>query len=423
MRILHVLDHSLPEQTGYVYRTLGILGVQRGFGWETLQLTTPRNHPGRPEAETLDGWTFHRSTVPDSPFARLPGLRETLEMRATEYAVERLIAAHRPDVIHAHSPVLTALPAHRAARRAGLPLVYELRALWEDAAVDHGATRPGGLRYRAVKALETRMLRRADAVVTLCEAMRREIVGRGIPEASITVVPNAVDADRFGQPGARDPALAADLGLTGKIVLGFIGSFYRYEGLDLLLGALPLIRATRPDVALLLVGGHEQETALRAQAAALGLGEAIRFSGRVPHAAVRHYYDQIDFLVYPRRRMRLTDLVTPLKPLEALAEGRIVLASDVGGHRELLRDGETGFLFRPDDPAALAQRVLDVIAMPDRHAAVREAGRRFVRTERTWQIAAARYREVYERALARASMARNTRSWPALVSAQPKRSA
>ena len=423
MRILHVLDHSLPEQTGYVYRTLGILGAQRSFGWDTLHLTTPRNHPGRPAEETLDGWSFHRCDVPDWPLARRPVLREVLEMRATERAIDRLIETYRPDVIHAHSPVLTAIPARRAARRAGLPLVYEVRSLWEDAAVDHGTTRPGGLRYRVVRALETRMLRRADAVVTLCEAMRREIAGRGIAGSAITVVPIAVDADRFGQPGTRDPDLAAALGLSGRIVLGFIGSFYHYEGLDLLIAAMPRIRAARPDVALLLVGGNQQEAALRAQAAALGLGDAVRFTGRVPHAEVRRYYDLIDFLVYPRRRMRLTDLVTPLKPLEAMAEGRIVLASDVGGHRELLRDGETGFLFPPDDPAALAARVLEVIAAPERHAAMRAAGRHFVRTERTWQISAARYREVYERALARASTSRKTLSWPALVSSQPKRSA
>ena len=423
MRILHVLDHSLPEQTGYVYRTLGILGAQRSFGWETLHLTTPRNHPGRPAEETIDGWTFHRSNIPDLPLARRPVLRELLEMRATERAIDRLIATHRPDLIHAHSPVLTAIPAHRAARRAGLPLVYEVRAVWEDAAVDHGTARQGGLRYHAVRALETRMLRRADAVVTLCEAMRGEIAARGVPAERITVVPNAVDLDRFGQPGAPDPALAAALGLAGRTVLGFIGSFYHYEGLDLLLAAMPLIRAARPDMTLLLVGGGQEDARLRAQAAALGLGDAVRFTGRVPHGEVRRYYDLVDFLIYPRRRMRLTDLVTPLKPLEALAEGRIVLASDVGGHRELLRDNETGFLFAPDDPAALARRVLEAAVAQDQHPRMREAGRHFVRTERTWQSSAGRYREVYERLLARSSTRRNTASWPALVSSQPNRSA
>jgi len=404
MRILHVLDHSLPLQSGYVYRTLGILTAQRGFGWETLHLTTPRYNAGVPEAETVDGWTFHRTPHPACPLAGRPVIREVLEMRATEARIAALIAAHRPEIVHAHSPVLTAIPARRAARRAGLKLVYEVRALWEDAAVDHGTSRAGDLRYRAVRALESRMLRRADAVVTLCEAMRREIAARGVPAERISVVGNAVDPARF-RPAARpDAALAARLGLRGRVVLGFIGSFYRYEGLDLLIAALPQIRTTHPDAMLLLVGGGEQEPQLRAQAARLGLAEAVRITGRVPHEEVGRYYDLIDFLVYPRRRMRLTELVTPLKPLEAMAEGRIVFASDVGGHRELIRDDVTGFLFPPDDATALAARVTAAIAACDRHDAVRAAARQFVQAERTWTVTAAQYRAVYAR-LAAATVA------------------
>ena len=407
MRILHVLDHSLPEQSGYVYRTLGILAAQRSFGWETILLTTPRNHPGRPQVETLDGWTFHRTEVPHWKFFQTPVIRELMEMRATESGVAELIAAQRPDIVHAHSPVLTAIPARRAARRVGVPLVYEARGLWEDAAVDHGTLRAGDMRYRLIRALETRIFRQADAVVTLSEAMRREIAGRGVPPEKISVVPNAVDTDRFGQPGQRDAALAQALGLEGRTVLGFIGSFYHYEGLDLLIDAMTKIRDQRPDVILLLVGGGFEDERLRKQVVRLGLEETVRFTGRVPQADVRRYYDLTDFLVYPRRKMRLTELVTPLKPLEALAEGRIVLASDVGGHREMLRDGVTGFLFAPDDAAALARRALEAIAASDQHARMREAGRQFVAAERTWQASAANYHEAYGRALGVTSSSTN----------------
>lgn len=403
MRILHVLDHSPPLQSGYVYRTLGILGAQRSFGWETLHLTTPRNNAGWPEVETRDGWTFHRTPHPPAWLTRLPVAREMAEMRATESRIAALIAEHRPDIVHAHSPVLTAMPAARAARRAGLPLVYEVRALWEDAAVDHGTSRQGDLRYLSVRALETRALRRADAVVTLCRAMRDEISARGVPGSRLCVVGNAVDPARFRPAEPRDAALAARLGLQGCPVLGFIGSFYHYEGLDLLITALVQIRAQHPGAVLLLVGGGEQEPQLRALAARLGLQDVVRITGRVPHAEVGRYYDLIDFLVYPRRRMRLTDLVTPLKPLEAMAEGRIVLASDVGGHRELIRDGETGFLFPPDDPAKLAARVMDVIAAEPTLPAVRAAARGFVRTERTWTVTAEAYRPLYARLAPRAA--------------------
>jgi len=402
MRILHILDHSLPLQSGYVFRSLGILSAQRGFGWETIQLTTPRYNSSANVSETVDGWEFQRSAV-NLKFSKVPVVRDALEMRATERRIGEIIATHRPDILHAHSPVLNGIPALRAARRAGLPIVYEVRAFWEDAAVDLGRSRAGGLRYRAVRDMETYVLRRADAVVTLCNSVREEIAARGIPEDRIGVAPNAIDLDYFGEIRPRDEALAQKLGLSDRTVLGFIGSFYHYEGLDLLIAALPLIRAARPDAVLLLVGGGPQEERLKAKAAEMGLGDTVRFVGRVPHGEVRRYYDLVDFFVYPRRKMRLTDLVTPLKPLEAMAAGRIVAASDVGGHRELISDGETGFLFPSDDVVRIAERLIEIISATGKHARMRETARRHVETSRTWPSCAAVYRDVYARVLRRRS--------------------
>ncbi len=395
MQILHVLDHSLPLQSGYVFRTLGILAAQHGFGWETVQLTGPRQNVYRGPAETVDGWTFHRTRRPKWP-QRMPIARELAEMRALRWRLAKVIAETKPDIVHAHSPSLVGWPALHAARRAGLPLLYEIRGLWEDAAVDLGHSREGDLRYRATRKLETSLLRRADAVVTLCEGMRRELVTRGIPAERITIVPNAVEPALLRTPEPKDPSLLASLGLTGRTVLGFIGSFYHYEGLDLLLDALPVIRQSLSDIGVLLVGGGPMEDRLRIQATEHGLGEVVRFTGRVPHAEVQRYYDLVDFLVLPRKRMRLTELVTPLKPLEAMAEGRLVIASDVGGHRELIQDNVTGFLFSAGDADALARRVVDAAAATDRYAAMRDAARRFVETERIWPVSAANIRPVYE---------------------------
>jgi glycosyltransferase involved in cell wall biosynthesis len=134
--------------------------------------------------------------------------------------------------------------------------------------------------------------------------------------------------------------------------------------------------------------------------ARLGLADAVVFTGRVPHAEVARYYDLVDAFVYPRLSMRLTDLVTPLKPLEAMAQGRLVVASDVGGHRELIRDGETGVLFRAGDAAALARAVESLFANRDRWPALQAAGRRFVEQERNWRASVARYEAVYARAIA-----------------------
>ncbi|MFC7335298.1 TIGR04063 family PEP-CTERM/XrtA system glycosyltransferase [Rhodocista pekingensis] len=395
MRILHVFDHSLPLQSGYVFRSLGILRAQRALGWQTFHLTTPRQGDRLNAVESADGWDFLRTPVPTGVLARLPVVRYGAEMRATAHRLDALVRELKPDILHAHSPVLNGLPALSVGRRHGIPVVYEVRAFWEDAAVDLGSANDGGLRYRASRWLETRVLHRADAVVALCEGVRTEIVGRGVPSARVTIVPNAVDPGPFAGDRRHDGALAAELGLDGAEVIGFIGSFYHYEGLDLLLRALPAVRARRPRLRLLLVGGGDQEAALRRLAADLGLEGSVVFAGRVPHAAVKRHYDLIDLLVYPRCRMRLTDLVTPLKPLEAMAQGRVVVASDVGGHRELIRDGETGFLFAADDPAALAARLVAVLEAQAAWPAIGTAARRQVERERTWTTVAARYAGVY----------------------------
>ena len=201
----------------------------------------------------------------------------------------------------------------------------------------------------------------------------------------------------FGTPPLRDDALAASLGLDGAEVIGFIGSFYDYEGLDDLIAAMPALVAARPAARLLLVGGGPMEAALRVQAAASPVADAIRFVGRVPHGAVERYYGLVDILAYPRKAMRLTDLVTPLKPLEAMAQGRLVAASDVGGHRELIRDGETGTLFAPDSPPAIAAALAGLLADRSGWDARRERGRRFVATERNWSSNIRRYEPVYQR--------------------------
>lgn len=401
MHILHVLDHSLPLQSGYVFRTLGILRAQRDFGWVTSQLTTPRYNVGPDAVETIDTWTFHRTPASRSRFKKTPIIREILEMRATEKRITEIIRDLRPDVVHAHSPLLTGIPALRAARRANVPMVYEVRGLWEDAAVDLGNTTVGGFRYRTTRALESRLLQRVDAIVTLCQSMREELVSRGLSSEKITIVPNAVDPASFSEHRPRDQNVSRSLGLDGRVVLGFIGSFYHYEGLSLLIQALSDIRNAVPNITILLVGGGPEEKTLKDLTDKLGLNNVVRFTGRVPHGEVQRYYDLIDFFVYPRRSIRLTELVTPLKPLEAMADRRIVIASNVGGHRELIRDEVTGYLFPPDDPLALGRRVIQVVRDAGSHARIRENARHFIETERTWAISASRYQQVYAKLASR----------------------
>jgi len=401
VKILHVLDHLLPLQSGYVYRTLGILRAQRSFGWQTVQLTGPRHNASGAEVETVDGWEFQRTRAPRFPGRGLPIVRELGEMAATAARLRSAIAAHRPDIVHAHSPLLNTLPATKVGREQRIPVVYEVRGLWEDAAVDLGHTTEGSLRYRTTRYLDTVALKRADGVVVICRGLQEEISGRGIRTDRMVVVPNAVDdIPPLAVDHAGGKRIRASLGIADRFVLGFVGSFYHYEGLRLLLEAVPDLVQAVPNIHVLLVGGGPEDAGLRQAAEQPAVKPFVTFTGRVPHAAVPDYYHAIDLFACPRLKMRLTDLVTPLKPLEAMAQGVPVLASDVGGHRELVAHERTGLLFRAGDRASLVGEVARAAGSQALCRKLAADAHRFVSAERTWSSCARPYKDLYERLLA-----------------------
>lgn len=398
LRVLHVLDHSIPLHSGYSFRTLAILREQAACGWKTFHITSPKQVGAEQPEEVVDGLDFYRTLVRDGVLQQLPVVGEVKLMHALRRRLDEVVELVRPDVIHAHSPVLNALPALSVARRHRLPLVYEVRAFWEDAGADLGTSPEGSIRYRAIRRVESHALRRADAITTICEGLRQDIIARGIEPSKVTVIPNAADPDRFEFDAAPDTDVLRRFNLVPGKVIGFAGSFYAYEGLASLIEAMPRLVEAIPDVRLLLVGGGPEEAHLRDQVKALDLEGVVHFAGRVPHEVVGRYYSVMDLMVFPRVSRRLTELVTPLKPLEAMAQGKLVVASDVGGHRELIRHGETGYLFPSDDCVALAKRLIALFDAPDIWQATRVAGRRFVETERNWQTSVARYSDVYRAA-------------------------
>ncbi|MEQ1495563.1 MAG: TIGR04063 family PEP-CTERM/XrtA system glycosyltransferase [Novosphingobium sp.] len=395
-RVLHVLDHSLPMQSGYTFRTRAILKAQAAAGLEVRGITGLRHTAAGPVSETVEGLDFVRT---EGGINGPPVLREWLEVGRFAKAIDRLCDDWRPDLIHAHSPAICGLAALRVARLRGIPLVYEIRAFWEDAAVGNGTGTQGSLKYRLIRALENHVVAKADAVVTICEGLRSDLIKRGVNPAKLLIMPNGVDLGLFGNPVPRDPALTAELGLGDGPVIGFIGSFYDYEGIDDLIAAMPLLIAQLPAARLLLVGGGPMETALREQAEASPAKAAIHFVGRVAHSEVERYYALVDVMAYPRKRSRLTDLVTPLKPLEAMAQRQLVAASDVGGHRELMADGVTGTLFRPDDPAACAKALADLLGAPQAWEARRAAALIHVAEQHDWARNIHRYQDLYQRLL------------------------
>ena len=398
MCVLHVFDHSLPVQSGYSFRSLAILREQRNLGLETIQVTSSK-HPIALGDEEQEGFHFHR-TAPGS-LASISVLDQYDVIRRLEVRVRGLLARQRIDVVHAHSPCLTGIAALRASRAFDLPFVYEMRALWEDAAVEHGTTKANSLRYRAARTLETWTLRRADAVVCICEGLKREVVGRGLERERVTVVPNAVDLDQFHLLESRDTEIVARLGLGVKSVIGYIGSLYGYEGVDLLIKAMALMRENQPELMLLIVGGGPEEERLKIRIRELGLQDRALVVGAVPHAEIARYYSVVDVLIYPRRQTRLTELVTPLKPLEAMAQGKIVLASDIGGHRELIGQSENGILFPANDPEAIVATVAQMLDNRSSWREIAATARAYVERERSWRDNVARYLGIYDAAIER----------------------
>ncbi len=397
-RILHVLDHSLPLHSGYTFRTRAILTAQQASGLEVRGITGLRHKGLGPDEEEVDGLTFHRTR---GTVGTIPALREWQEVRDLEKAIVALCAKWRPDILHAHSPALCGMAAIGAGKKLGIPVVYEIRAFWEDASVGNGASNFGSVKYRLTRWLENQCVRRAGAVVTICDGLRQDLIARGNDPDRISIMPNGVDLEMFGTPVPRDEALAKRLGLGSGPVIGFIGSFYDYEGINDLISAMPHLTKRHPDAHLLLVGGGPKEASLLAHAERSRAAASIHFVGRVPHHVVERYYALMDIMAYPRKKSRLTDLVTPLKPLEAMAQGKLVAASDVGGHRELITDGKTGVLFEPDNPKACAEALARMLDQRDQWEAFRKAGREHVETAHDWARNVSRYHSVYQMLLER----------------------
>jgi PEP-CTERM/exosortase A-associated glycosyltransferase len=400
-RVLHLLDHSVPRHSGYSFRSRAIVTMQRRLGYDVAVVTSARHDEFSSAVEVLDGIRHYRTQKPagaiDRLQLRIPFWRERLLTDAMAERLEQAAREHRPHVIHAHSPFFDGQAALRVGRKLGIPVVYEIRAFWEDDAVDKQKFAEGSFVYRQVRRLETQVVRAADHVVTICEGLRQDIAGRGIPADKITVIKNGADVDAF-VPRARDEKLVARYGLEGKRVLGFIGSFFHYEGLPELVHAADRLRRKRDDFKMMLVGGGEDEAEVRALVAALGLERWVLLTGRVPHEDVQSHYSVIDAFVYPRRSRRLTELVTPLKPLEALAMEKIVLGTSVGGIRELWDECEVGALFAPGDPVAMDAALERALDRPAADLAVEgRRGREAVLTKRSWINTLSPIQDVYER--------------------------
>lgn len=393
MRVLHVLHTSMPHVCGYSIRSDQILTLQKKMGIDVAVVTSAQQ-PAPSSDEVIDRIVYFRTHC--KWLMRSP-VREVQLMWKLGRRVTSVINQFKPDIVHAHSPVLVGLPAYRAAKARGLPFVYEVRDLWENASVDRGKFAAGSVAYRAARAMETWLLNRASSVVTIGDALRDELQGRTRRE--VVVTPNGTDPEAF-RPINPEPAWQKEWNPGSKQVIAYIGSFQPYEGLDVLIKALPLIIARLSNAHLLIAGDGPERRGLEMLAKEVGAQDHVTFTGRIPHQRVKEIYAIADLLVYPRIDTLTTRLTTPLKPLEALSMEKAVLASNLPAIRELVADQISGMLFEPGNPVDLANKAVALLGNREFRIQLGREGRSRVLQDRVWSASVARYAEIYGKALA-----------------------
>jgi PEP-CTERM/exosortase A-associated glycosyltransferase len=410
IRVLHVLDHSWPVFDGYAQRSRAIVNAQVHLGMHVRVLTSSLHQADDPNAAeaNVDGVRYSRTPITNRLSVRMidghwPVLREIAVVKALQRRIEALTKAEIFDVIHAHSPALCGLAALRAAQKQRIPFVYEVRSFWEDSALDGPKSTGASLKYKLSRSLENFVLRRTDAIVGIAQPMLRDLETRGIAPAKLFCVPNGVDGGRF-VPRARDAALAESLGLNGSPTFGFIGTLFPWEGVSWLVKAAAELHRNGAAFKLFIVGDGVEGAEVRKVIGELGKPDYVQFLGRVPNEQIERYYSIMDVLIYPRVRARITELVTPLKPLEAMALGKAVLGSNVGGIRELIQPDQTGMLFEPGDVQDFCRQATCLLQSPLLRQKLGAQAREAICTGADWKLLAQRYRNVYDAAIRTATV-------------------
>lgn len=390
MKILHIYDHTEPLQSGYVFRSRSLRTALQNLGHVCDVFSMPRHYANgdktvyTQEVENFNGTEYFRSKPVK---LKLPIIREISEIFSGALYIKKLIKEHDYDYLHAHSPVLGAISAllgRYLSKKKDLKIVYEIRAFWEDAAVDHGTLKENNFKYRFIRCLEKWACKKVDHIYPICQPLKDDLVKRGIPENKMTIIPNILTENAFKQDFTEQDidALRIKHHLSKTdYILGFIGSFYRYEGLEDLLPTMKFFKQGHHRVKLLLVGGGPVEESLRTYINQHDLESHVIMTGRISHNQVSLYYQLCSAMIYPRRSMRLTETVTPLKPLEAAAAGIPVILSDIGGHRELLEDQETGFFIKDfTNPEISAKKIWSILTQKDKLQTVKIAALDYVKS-------------------------------------------
>lgn len=411
-RIAYFLHNSLPYSSGgYATRAQGIAAGLMKAGFDVLCTSRPGfpldiagDHVGRDltPGDIVDGVKYLRIFEP-----LRKNINGNVYMLAAADEIVQYLKKHRVEAVLAASNHLTAIPAAIAAREVGIPFFYEVRGFWEITRISREPAYKSTPQYAGQVENERLAAVNADAVFTLTTPMKEELVKRGVNEQSITILPNSCDPTKFS-PRGRDRALAESLGIPSKVpVIGYIGSFVQYEGLENLAQACAELIKKNIDFRLLLVGnenasGSERgpitEEILRV-ASEEGLADKLIMPGRIPHDQVESFYSLIDIAPFPRKPQPVTEMVSPMKPLEALAMEKAVVVSSVRALTEMIIENETGLVFEKGNIKDLSEKLEILIKDEKLRCRLGKNGRSWVENERTWNRTSEKARDVINKFL------------------------
>ncbi|MBE7340234.1 glycosyltransferase family 4 protein [Corynebacterium aurimucosum] len=403
-RVLHLAKESVPyHSNGFCARSISNLLVESESGFEPVVLTEP-GFPGSAEwngsdSDEVQGIEHHRLLPAADGKTKALALDEFNQLYA-QLALEKVLSL-KPSIIHASSGrrgYETAKVGVALSKATGIPLVYEVRSFFEGtwtAEIDYEAD--GEMFARRLQA-EYECALAADQVITICQSMKDELISWGINPEKILVAPNGVDIDKFS-PQSKNKGLAQRLGLKSEFTVGYVSNLdHARESQETLVEATALLRRRGVDVSCLLVGKGPRREGILTLAERLGIADYVVAPGSVPHEEVGDYYRLIDIFVVPRRAERAAELVTPLKPFEAMACGIPVVASDLPALREIVCPPSRGQVFKERSAEDLADTLFTMMSNPTELRTLGENGRTWVVEERQWSNNASVYKEAYSRA-------------------------
>lgn len=411
--ILFCLHNSLPEMSsGYAIRSHNLLSslsnekynavpyTRLGSPWDLRQYREAPQKTDFSKEQDVDGIIYHRNHYPNSGIHEIP-ISEYMEKNTKHF--QSAAIKHKASIVHAASNFYTGLPAIKAARSIGIPCVYEVRGLWEITKISLKPSYRETDYYQLYVRMETEASLYADHVFTLTGALKDELMRRGVSENKITITPNCVDVTRF-EPQEKNVELSSKLGLSDKPVIGFIGSLLHYEGIDDLLRAANILKERQLEFYVLLVGDGAAFESLEVLVTELGLQDIVIMAGRVPHDQVIKYYSLIDIAPFPRKPLPVCEMVSPLKPFEAMAMEKTVLVSNVQALSEFIKEGYNGMTFAKGDINDLACKLEILLTNPELRKKIGKDSRKWVKAHRNWSTTTTKVVEVYDSLIERSKL-------------------